>query len=516
MTDNIWNFIAPALRQRGDNLVWICRQSGASNREVQASTLYAGALNLAADLRARGIGAGDAVALTADNGPEWTAAALAIWKVGAAMVPVHSGSSEHEIEVQLAAVKPALVLSAGRALTNADLPITLNTDAAVMAAEEAIACEVSPAAEACLIYTSGSTGQPKIVRLSHANIVCNVEASAAVTDADDSDRFFALLPFSHAMGMTGVLLLALYHGAILVSPRVLAAAEILAALEEEHITVLVAVPRLFRNVMLGIEKKIAAAGPGMKAFVGLIRICPQGLKPALNAPLRKRFGGNIKDWVSGGSRLDPEITRYFHALGIPVRQGYGLTETAPVVSLQERYDSAPDSVGKPLPGVEVRIENPDESGSGELLVRGPNVMLGYTDPALTAEAMIEDWYRTGDIARIDAQGRITLTGRSKRLIVTDAGKNVYPEELETLLERDSAVTEAAVLELDARPVAVLAMAGGTPETEAQRVIRDFNQLVSSHNQISRFALIEELPRTPLGKIALHKLPQFFQQHEITR
>ncbi|MBV24474.1 MAG: hypothetical protein CMM21_05655 [Rhodospirillaceae bacterium] len=96
------------------------------------------------------------------------------------------------------------------------------------------------------------------------------------------------------------------------------------------------------------------------------------------------------------------------------------------------------------------------------------------------------------------------------------GQNVYPEELETLLERDSAVTEAAVLELDARPVAVLAMAGGTPETEAQRVIRDFNQLVSSHNQISRFALIEELPRTPLGKIALHKLPQFFQQHEITR
>jgi long-subunit acyl-CoA synthetase (AMP-forming) len=173
-----------------------------------------------------------------------------------------------------------------------------------------------------------------------------------------------------------------------------------------------------------------------------------------------------------------------------------------------------ESVGKPIENVEVRINAPDENGSGELLVRGPNVMLGYTDDKYTQDVIRDGWFHTGDIARIDDDGHIILTGRSKRLIVTESGKNVYPEELETMLERDPRVKEAAVLELDMRPVAVLVLAGDDPRAEASRILREYNKLVSGHNQISRFALIEELPRTPLGKVALHKLPMFFRDNEV--
>ncbi len=141
-------------------------------------------------------------------------------------------------------------------------------------------------------------------------------------------------------------------------------------------------------------------------------------------------------------------------------------------------------------------------------------MLGYAEDAQTAEAVIDGWFKTGDLARIDSQGRVFLTGRSKRLIVTDAGKNVYPEELETWLERDPRIKEAGVLERKEKPVVVLAMEGDDPVDVARDVLKVFNNFVSSHNQIKRFAIVDELPRTPLGKIALEALPEVFTNNEV--
>lgn len=141
-------------------------------------------------------------------------------------------------------------------------------------------------------------------------------------------------------------------------------------------------------------------------------------------------------------------------------------------------------------------------------------MIGYEDDTQNSEALEDGWFKTGDIAKIDDAGRVTLTGRSKRLIVTEAGKNVYPEELETLLERDPIVKEAGVLEAEMKPVCVLSMDAEDPAAEARRVLKDFNDLVSKHNRITRFAIVEELPRTPLGKMALQELPVLFQQCEV--
>jgi len=507
--ENLWNLAAATLTRDQSRPAWICRLGGGRERVLSRSQIYRAVLDLAAELRTRGVEKGDRVGVMAQNGPEWTVAALAVWKVDAVLTPIHVGNSDHEIAVQVGAVQPVLILSHQRAFSDDDVPIRIAADGPINEREAELEPKSGGDEEAVALYTSGSTGTPKIVRLSHRNIVTNVLGSAKLAKAGADDRFLALLPFSHAMGLTGVMLLALHLGAALVAPRVLAAAEILEAMRENRITILVAVPRLFRNVMLGLEKRFAAGGPALRAYVWLIRHSPLAIRRVINAPIRRQLGGRLNCWMSGGSRLDPAIKKYFLELGISLRQGYGLTETSPVVSAQGHFDPVLDSVGPPIEGVEVKILEPDQGGCGELLVRGSNVMLGYTDPGYTAEAIRDGWLHTGDIARIDEAGNIVLTGRSKRLIVTESGKNVYPEELETLLERDARVKEAAVLELDMRPAAVLVIDDADPPATARQVIRDFNARMSSHNHIGRFALIEELPRTPLGKVALTKLPTFF-------
>ena len=516
MKDNLWAFVDEALRAAPEQTAWICRLEKGGERLVTYEQVHRSTLIVAAELRRRGVGAGDRVGVMAPNGPEWTAAAFAVWKVGATLTPIHVGNSDYEIERQIEATDPRVILSHQRSASDRDVPIGPVAGGALDEREAELSPPSNGDDEAVSLYTSGSTGNPKVVRLSHANLLSNVTSAAKYVDLDPDDRFLALLPFSHIMGLLGNVLLAFKAGATLVAPKVLAAAEILAALQENRVTVLIAVPRLYRNVMLGLEKRLAQAGPLQRAYIALVRGSPLAIRRRINAPIRARFGGNLKCWVSGGSRLDPEIKRYFLGLGISLRQGYGLTETSPLVSVQEHFDPVMDSVGKPIENVRVRVADPDANGCGELLVRGPNVMLGYADDDQTREVMDGEWFRTGDVGRIDAAGNIVLTGRCKRLIVTESGKNVYPEELEIALERDAFVKEAAVLEVDMRPVAVLAMEGDDPEAEARRVLKEFNALVSGHNRIARFALLDGLPRTPLGKTALHALPALFEEHEVVR
>jgi long-chain acyl-CoA synthetase len=373
-----------------------------------------------------------------------------------------------------------------------------------------------PHAEAARMYTSGTTGNARIVRLSHDNILSNIRgASRLDIPISHRDRFLSLLPLSHAMEMTGGMLLPMYHGSTIVVPRMIAAGEILEAMKQERITLMIAVPRLYRNIMLGMEKKFNAAGPVSRAYVALVRRAPEWLARVINAPIRRQLGGGIHCWLSGGSRLDPDIARYFRALGIPLIQGYGLTECGPVVSVQSPHDPRLDSVGEPLHGMEVKVHEPNAAGDGELWVRGPNLMLGYVDDAQTAEAMADGWYKTGDIGCLVDGSKIVLTGRSKRLIVTEAGKNVYPEDIEIMLEKHPALKEAGVIELDMAPAAVLAVEGPDERAKAADIVSDYNRRASSHNRIARYAVVNELPRTPLGKVSLKDLPQIFEDNEVT-
>ncbi|MEJ2177575.1 MAG: class I adenylate-forming enzyme family protein [Gammaproteobacteria bacterium] len=514
MPSNLWSLIEPSLRRYAEHNAWICRQRD-GNREVKYRQIHDAALCTAHDLRAAGVEQGDTVGITAPNGPEWTVAALAAFRIGSPIAPIHIGNSEHEIQAQIAAVNPKVMLVHESELEHhSKIAIKLQSDREKISVETTQNAADDPSSVAARIYSSGSTGNPKVVKLSHCYIASNVLAAVNLESFNAEDKFISLLPFSHAMGITGNVNLPYYVGATLVSPKVLAANEILATLQEEKVSVVIAVPRLFRNVMLGMEKKFASGGKGLVLYRKLLKSMPKNMRRYLNAPVRSKLGGNIKIWVSGGSHLDGRISRYYHDLGLPLRQGYGLTETSPLSCVQDNFDDAVESVGRPIEQVEVKIVDPDENGNGEVWIRGPNVMLGYEDEAQNKEALQDGWFKTGDIATLDAKGRVTLTGRSKRLIVTEAGKNVYPEELETLLERDPMVKEAGVLEAEMKPVCILSMEGNDPASEARRVLKDFNRLVSKHNQITRFAIIDELPRTPLGKMALQELPHLFQQFEI--
>lgn len=513
MTENLWQLLSTSLLRSPQQPAWICRVAQGKHRIYFFRQIHDCALDLADRLREQGLVEGDKVAVLAPNGPEWGVAALAVWKIGAVLTPIHTGNSMQETDAAITALDPKLVLVHGAKERFAnDFLIDMEADSVRIQREAEVKDLVKGEQEALRVYTSGSTGTPKMVRLSHRNLSSNAMACSERAVFNSKDRFLSLLPLSHTFELTGGLLLPLMSGASIVLPRMLAATEILQAMKEEKITVVIAVPRLFRNIMQGLNKRITAS-PVLRAYVRLLSKLPMALRCRLNTPLRRQLGGRINLWISGGSRLDPEISGYFRKLGIPLAQGYGLTETAPVICVQCPFDPVLDSVGPPLRDVEVRIERPDANGDGELWVKGPNVMLGYVDPEQTAQVMLEDWFATGDIARQSPDGQVMITGRSKRLIVTEAGKNIYPEELETRLERISGVKEAAVIEVEMKPVAILALDASQPERLAREVLKEHNAMSSKPNRIQRFAVVEELPKTPLGKIALQQLPQLFETNE---
>ncbi len=533
MAENIWDLVSGTVNESNRNTAWTRRIDKKTREHFSYKLVYQNALLIAKQLRETGVAKGDLIGIIAPNGPEWGATALAIWKLGAIVCPIHIGNSHKEIDEQVDVVKPKLILSYKSPITFAnEVPIQLREpDAEEISAEAEISPDVDENDEAVRVYTSGSTGSAKMVRLSHRNICSNVRAAVAFSPPlNSTDKFLSLLPLSHAMELTGGMLFPLRNGCSIVLPRVLAANEILAAMVEEKITMLIAVPRLYRNIILGLDKKFNDAGAALKCYRSLLKNMPLSLRKRFNLPIRKQLGTNIKAWISGGSRLDPEITKAFHDLGLPLRQGYGLTETSPVAAVQDEFDPVLESVGKPLEHIEIKIHEADENGVGEVWIKGPNVMLGYTDEALTKEAIEDGWFKTGDLGRLDQNGKLILTGRSKRLIVTEAGKNVYPEDLEIRLERFPGVKEAGVLEVEMKPAAILALDTGEPVSaaviamdekdkevaieNAKRVLREYNSTASGHNQITRFAVVNELPRTPLGKIAIKQLPEIFETHEV--
>jgi long-chain acyl-CoA synthetase len=381
---HLWAFVSAAIARRGENPLWIQRLPKGEKRTTSYASIGRRAVALSRRLREAGVGAGDRVAVLAGNGPDWGAAAFAVWRLGAILAPLHTGNSDEELRTQHDALAPKCTLFT---VDNRGLPNAIEIDGDEEEDDGFVPPDPEPDSEAARIYTSGTTGNAKIVRLSHDNILSNIRGAARLDiPISHKDRFLSLLPLSHAMEMTGGMLLPMYHSATIVIPRMIAAGEILEAMKEEQITLMIAVPRLFRNIMLGMEKKFNEGGTLLRAYVQVIRRSPGWLSRIINAPLRRKFGGSIRCWLSGGSRLDPEIARYFRTLGFPLIQGYGLTECGPVVSVQSMHDPRLDSVGEPLHGMEVRIHEPNASGDGELWVRGPNLMLGYLDRKQTAES----------------------------------------------------------------------------------------------------------------------------------
>ncbi|MFQ5823316.1 MAG: AMP-dependent synthetase/ligase [bacterium] len=318
--------------------------------------------------------------------------------------------------------------------------------------------EAKPDVIATIIYTSGTTGLPKGVMLSHKNVVSNFLACSEVLEVGTSDRGLSFLPLSHAFERT-VDYLYFYRGASIVYSKMEMVAQ---DLEESKPTIMAAVPRFYEKVKSQIEAKVEEEG-GLKKkiFDWALKVGKEKAECSLMgknggiflnikycladqlvfSKIKALTGGNMKYFISGGAPLSPEVAYFFYSVGLIILEGYGLTETSPVITVNPPDKLKLETVGKALPGVEVKIAD-----DGEILTRGPHVMMGYYKmPAETKEVLVEGWFPTGDIGQLDTEGYLSITDRKKQLLVTSVGKKVAPQSIEIEVENSKYIDQVVLI-----------------------------------------------------------------------
>lgn len=325
----------------------------------------------------------------------------------------------------------------------------------IEAVESAEWIETDKNAPASIIYTSGTTGKSKGVVLSQKNICEDTRAACGFIEL--YGRTIALLPLHHTFAFAVSALANIYYGVdTLIAPSLKNVMELINNFKPTYLAV---VPMIVEKVDKGIVAKIEKSGK--KKLLGVLdKVCKPfdalgiGLRNKCFSTIRNGLGGELDFIISGGAPIDQQIIDRFDSYGIKILNGYGISECSPVVSVNRRYHYRADSIGQALPGVQVKIDNPDENGEGEICVQGDIVMLGYYNmPEETEKAMAGGWFHTGDLGKIDQDGFIYITGRIKNLIILSNGKNVSPEELETLIGRIPGVVECLVSEEDNKLVA---------------------------------------------------------------
>ena len=518
--------------------------------------------DLSFGLAALGVTPGDRVALMSESRPEWLIADAAILTAGAASVPIYPNLPAAQVRYILADSRTRAVIVADEEqaakvrAVRADLPdlgtmIVVDPDDQTSAGEDELsladaltqghdrltrgnglgreykeaAMAIRPDALATIIYTSGTTGDPKGVMLTHAAIVANLLGVEEMIDVTDEDTALSFLPLSHALERT-VMYFYLYKGATVTF------AESLDTIGRDLVrvapTVMTGVPRVYEKLHARILAGVAQAPAARRAIfswaigVGLARARAElrGDEPSLAlrlqqpladrlvfSKIRERTGGKLRFVVSGGAPLSTTVASFLFAVGIPVIEGYGLTETAPVLTVNPLEAPRLGTVGKPLRQVELRIAD-----DGEILARGPNLMTGYFGkPDATAEAIKDGWFHTGDIGRLDADGYLLITDRKKELIVTAGGKNVAPQPIELWVKRHPLVAETMLIG-DRRQfisalvvpdfVALTAQLSDAQDTDRaslvtrpdvvalyEKIVADANHDLPRYEQIKKFALL---------------------------
>ncbi len=455
------------------------RMEGERKGRITYGELRRMAGRVAGFLHAAGVRKGDRVLLASENRPEWAVAYFGILRAGAAAVPVDPQLTAIELaNLWRTAGAPLAILSDETAERHPELPAL--AAAALPGARAATLAEVlqggppppfpkvSPDDLASLIFTSGTTGTPKGVMLSHRNFASLVGKLCGTFDLGPGDGLLSVLPLHHTFEFTAGLLVPLARGAEIEYLDELTADRISDALSGGRVTAMIGVPALWSLLHRRITQELAAK-PGVVegAFKALMKgnaalrdsALAVNLGRLLFWPVHKKFGGRLRLLVSGGSALDPEVQDAFRELGFDLYEGYGLTEAAPVLAVSKPGGDAPSgSVGPALPGIELRIADPDANGVGEVLAKGPNVMLGYwrgpadgaapgVDPELTSPVLENGWLRTGDLGKLDSDGNLTLVGRKKDVIIDANGKNVYPDEVEDAYGEPDLVKELCVVGL---------------------------------------------------------------------
>ena len=413
-----------------------------------------------------GLAPRDRVVIWAANGPEWALTYLAVMRAGLTAVPLDPQLPVNDVLAAARFTNAKLICTSPPSLDGLS-EARQAEDAAVVTLSEPFVpppaasrdpapdeVQVDASSIASILFTSGTTVSPKAVPLTHRNLLANAQALIDVHPAFHGDQFLSVLPAYHAFEFMGGMLVPIAAGSSITYVEQLGGAAVRAAMQETGTTVMLVVPRLLRVFHDAISSQLASAGlikrMAFRVLGGLSAMTGRRYARRLFAPVHNGFGGRLRMLVSGGSRLDPDLHDSFSRLGFNVCEGYGLTETAPVLTVNPAGASRAGSVGRPLSNVELDIRNRNLEDVGEVWVKGPNVMAGYLDnEAATREVLREGWFRTGDLGRLDEDGFLHITGRSSDLIITDAGKNVYPDEVEARYHDLPYVSECCVLGMPA-------------------------------------------------------------------
>ena len=424
-------------------------------------------------LKQQGLAAEERAAVLGNNSPEWICSYLGILWAGGVVVPLdaratvvewvhlmnHSGcrflfaapEPWGEIERQKEVI-PSLqkIIAFSGEKGDFNLPFVFQGREGLMEPQRRVRGDL-----AVILYTSGTTGTSKGVMLTHGNLLANVEQCIRAFDMDETDRFFSVLPIHHAFESTGGLLAPMAAGASVTIARSLKSKELLEDLRDVRPTIFLLVPLFLEKFHQGIEKDLKKASFGKRSLFRLLKTGAKICNPFTSGAASKKFFRPIRSamgldklriLVSGGAPLPRPLSRAYEMLGFPVCQGYGLSETAPVLSVNIPGRCKNESVGPPLSGVEVRIFDPDPEGAGEIAVRGPNIMKGYyLNEQATRQSFFEGWFFTGDLGKMDKDGYLYVTGRKKSLIVTRGGKKISPEEIEEELLKSPFVHETIVV-----------------------------------------------------------------------
>jgi long-chain acyl-CoA synthetase len=407
---------------------------------------------LARWLHSQGIRKGDMVAVTGKNSPEWAVAYLGIVFAGAVVVPIDYQLKNEETDLLIKTAHAGILFvdeekhGLYQGSDKVSRVISLKKGVGTYVYDlDGPAAEIEAAAEpdlAAVLFTSGTTGTPKGVMLTHRNLVSDCYlAQGTPFDVYHTDVFYAILPLHHAYTMLAVFIETISTGAEVVFGKKMVTQVMLKELREGKVTLLLGVPMLFNKLLAGILRGVRQKGPvvyalisalmGISGFIKKVFKVNPG-KKIFHSVLEKASLTTLRVCICGGGPLAPSVFRKFNQLGIDFVQGYGLTETSPIINLNPVNRYKETSVGKVIPGVEMKILNPDERGIGEVIVKGPVVMKGYFEmPEETAASFTPDGYlKTGDLGRLDGEKYLYLTGRAKNVIVTEGGKNVFPEEIE--------------------------------------------------------------------------------------
>lgn len=462
------------------------------------------------------------IAVIGKNSYEWAISYLACTIIGV-VVPIDKESSDENIKEFLKASRADAIIAdtkyldrlentqIDKKIIKIDMQNTLKyTDLSNLidegkmlisnGNEEFKNTKINPDEMKILLFTSGTTGNAKGVMLSHKNICSNIISVAKIVKVDNSTSVLSILPLHHTYECTLGFLLVIYGGGNIAYLEGLK--YITKNIEEYKPTFILCVPLLLENVYKKILKNLKSSLPSkyLKDENNIIQNLPFYLKPIVKNKIKKSLGGKIKTFIVGAAAIKPEIVEGFVSLGIKVLQGYGLTECSPLVAGNNDTYYKAESCGMPIPNVEYKIDKPNEKGIGEIIVKGPNVMLGYYENVdETNKVLIDGWFHTGDLGYIDEEEFLYISGRSKNMILTKNGENIYPEEIESILNDSELIEEALII----------GTSGGKEDVQVKAKIFPNMEAIKEHlgNKIPTKEELSKLMSEAVKKVN-EKLPNF--------